>query len=101
MYMQEKKKSPRNTALLLDAMHIVIGLVIVVLAVITFLKPENNMLMFPVIFFLGAVLNAMDGVYRIREFGRDKRTRRTGMVQTGAGIFLLVLSVVSAVSIWR
>ena len=36
--------------MMLDAAHIIIGILIVALAVISFLNPEDHMLLFPVIF---------------------------------------------------
>ena len=54
MFVQDKKKNPRNTTMFLDILHIVIGAVIVILAVISFLNPEDHMVMFPAIFFAGS-----------------------------------------------
>ena len=42
IYGQDKKKSPRNAALILDWIHIVIGFLVVLFAVIAFLNPEDN-----------------------------------------------------------
>ena len=57
MYNRDRRKGPGSIALFLDLLHIIIGAVIVVLAVISFLNPEDHMIMFPIIFLLGAVLN--------------------------------------------
>ena len=56
----EKKRGPKNGAMVLDVLHVALGLMIVILGVLTFLNPENHMLFFPVIFFLGGVLNLTD-----------------------------------------
>ena len=45
----------------LDAMHIIIGIAVVVMAVISFLDTERYMFLFPAIFFLAAVLNLVTG----------------------------------------
>lgn len=57
IYGQDKKKSPRNAALILDWIHIVIGFLVVLFAVIAFLNPEDNRILFPLIFLLATVLN--------------------------------------------
>ncbi|MEY8337440.1 DUF6637 family protein [Lachnospiraceae bacterium 62-35] len=100
MFPQEKKKNPRNTTVFLDVIHIVLGAVIVVLAVLSFLNPEDHMIMFPVIFLLGAVLNLITGFCHIRG-KRDKKTKRGGIAQILLGLLLVLLSAISAVSIWR
>lgn len=100
MFVQDKKKSPRNTAVILDVIHIVLGAVIVILAVISFLNPEDHMVMFPVIFLLGAVLNLITGLCHIKSV-HEKRGRRAGYIQIVLGTLLLLLSIISAASIWR
>ena len=47
----------------LDAMHIIIGIAVVVMSVISFLDTERYMFLFPVIFFLAAALNLATGKY--------------------------------------
>ena len=49
---QEKKRNPRNAALILDLLHIVIGILVVICAILAFLDPEGNSILFPVIFWL-------------------------------------------------
>lgn len=100
MYIQERGRSPRNTAMMLDAAHIIIGIVIVVLAVISFLNPEDHMLLFPVIFLLASVLNIVNGICKIRMSGREKKRKASGILVLFFGLLLLVLTVISAVSIW-
>ena len=63
---QGKRKSPRNTTLILDWLHIITGILVVAMAVTAFINPEDNMILFPVIFFLAAILNSVNGVYRYR-----------------------------------
>lgn len=98
---QEKSKNPRNTGLMLDMLHIVIGIAVVTLAVFAFLNPEGNQFLFPFIFICAAVLNGVNGMYRIRVSGREKKKRFAGIAILIVAIVLLVLSVLSAVSIWR
>lgn len=100
MYIQERGRNPRNLAMMLDAAHIVIGILIVVLAIISFLNPEDHMLLFPVIFLLAVSLNLMNGIYKIRMSGREKKKKASGILVLLFGILLLALTVISAVSIW-
>ena len=72
IYGQDKKKSPRNAALILDWIHIVIGFLVVLFAVIAFLNPEDNRILFPLIFLLAAVLNLVNGVYQYRQIKRKR-----------------------------
>ncbi|PNV58970.1 hypothetical protein C0033_26450 [Clostridium sp. chh4-2] len=100
MYGQEKHRGPRNASLALDMIHIIIGILIVVLAVISFLNPEGNLLLFPLIFLLAASLNMINGIYRIHQSGRDKKKKMSGIGLIVAAILLAILSIASAVSIW-
>ena len=71
---QEKKKSGRNLYFALDMLHIVVGILIVILAVLAFLNPEENRILFPVIFLLAAVLNFANGYDKFhRNRGRSKQ----------------------------
>ncbi len=38
---QEKKRNPRNAALILDLLHIVIGIFVVICAILAFLDPDS------------------------------------------------------------
>lgn len=51
MYIQERGRSLRNASMIVDVLHIIVGILIVTLAVISFLNPEDHMFLFPVIFF--------------------------------------------------
>ena len=52
MVNQERKRNHRNEAMMLDLLHIVIGILVVICAVLAFLEPEKNQFLFPVIFWL-------------------------------------------------
>ena len=101
MYIQEKKRGPRNGAMILNVLHVALGLLIVILGVLTFLNPEEHMFFFPVIFFLGGVLNLTDGICFCRRCVREKKSRRAGWLLAAVGVFLLLISGLSALSIWR
>ena len=49
-----KRRKVRSESMALDAMHIIIGIAVVVMAVISFLDTERYMFLFPAIFFLAA-----------------------------------------------
>lgn len=100
MFVQEKARRPRNTELFIDIMHIAIGIVIVVLSVISFLEPQDHMLLFPIIFFLAAILNLVHGSSRFRQSLRERKGKLSGAGMIIFGICLTALSVISAVSIW-
>ena len=96
----EKRRKVRGTTAALDTMHIVIGIVIVLLAVISFMNPEDNMFFFPIIFLLAAILNLATGNYKLRRNKRNQRQKITAIGQMIFGSVLITLAVVSAISIW-
>lgn len=100
MYMQERGRNFRNASMIVDFVHIAVGILIVVLSVISFWNPQDHMAMLPVIFFLAGVLNLVNGIYKVRLSGREKKKKASGMVVLLFGILLFVLTVISAVSIW-
>lgn len=100
-YRQVRRNSPRNVSLILDWLHIITGLLVVIMAVIVFINPENNMILFPIIFFLAAMLNLVNGIYRYQQSGRDKRKKASAMGLITVAVFLLAVMTVSAISIWR
>lgn len=97
---QDKKRSRRMSSFALDVMHIVTGVLITVFAVLAFLNPEDNMILFPVIFFLAGALNLVNGVDALRASRGRKKKRASGMALTALGIVLLLLCVLSAITIW-
>ncbi|WP_333647688.1 DUF6637 family protein [Lacrimispora sp.] len=100
MHMQERGRSLRNASMIVDFIHIGVGILIVVLAVVSFLNPEDHMLLFPLIFFLAGVLNLVNGIYKIRLSGRGKKKKAAATAVLLFGVLLFVLTAVSAVSIW-
>lgn len=96
----EKRRKVRGTTAALDTMHIVIGIAIVLMAVVSFVNPEEYMIFFPVIFLLAAVLNLVTGNYKLRRSKRNQRQKITAIGQMIFGSLLAILAVVSAVSIW-
>lgn len=97
----ERRRKVRGESMALDTLHIIIGIAVVIMAVISFVNPEEYMFFFPVIFFLAAVLNLVTGRYRYRKSIRNRRQKAAAVVQMLFGAALVVLAVISAVSIWR
>ncbi len=96
----EKRRKVRGTTMALDTMHIVIGIAIVLMAVVSFVNPEEYMFFFPVIFLLAAVLNLVTGNHKLKRSKRNQRQKFSAVCQMVFGSILAVLAVVSAISIW-
>lgn len=101
MFRKSKRKNSRNVPMILDLLHIVVGAAVVVLAVLAFLNPEGNRILLPFIFLLAGILNGVNGCYRIKESGRDKKQRLMGISILALAVALLIICVLSAVSMWR
>lgn len=100
MAVNEKRRKVRGESMALDMMHIVIGIAVVIMAVISFINPEEYRIFFPIIFFLAAVLNLATGKYRMLRSKRDPKKKAAAFLQMFFGGALVVLAAVSAVSIW-
>ena len=96
----ERRRRLRGESVALDTLHIIIGIAVVVMAVISFINPEEYMFFFPVIFLLAAILNLVTGKYRYKRSGRSHRQKASAVLQMVFGGCLVILAVISAVSIW-
>lgn len=101
MYGQDKGGNARNLAFAMNFLHVVLGIAIIVLALISFLNPEGNMVLFPIIFLAASILQGASGWYHINEGRRLHRRGGYGWLLLLVSLLLFVLAVVSAVSIWR
>lgn len=97
----QSRKGERNAGIFLDVSHLIIGPGIVVLSVLSFINPEGNRMLFPLVFLLAALLNAINSVFELKTCGRDKKRFRLGLFQAFLAAGLGLLGVLSAVSIWR
>lgn len=97
----QEKNSARSLAFMMNFIHVVLGIVIIVLALISFLRPEDHMLLFPVIFLLASVLQGANGWYNITEGRRAHKKTFWGWALMLIAFILFALSIISAVSIWR
>ncbi|MCI8510373.1 MAG: hypothetical protein HFE83_00020 [Lachnospiraceae bacterium] len=94
-----RRRKVKGESVALDAMHIVIGIAVVAMAVVSFISPEENMFFFPVIFLMAAVLNLVSGRFRMKR-SKSHGQRAAAILEMLFGITLAVLAAVSAVSIW-
>lgn len=93
--------SPRKYGTVLDWAHVAIGIVIVILAILAFTDPTENMILFPLIFFLAAFLNLMTGWFYLKMYPRMKKKQVSSVGYLIAGLLLLILGSISAVSLWK
>ena len=100
MVIQEKKRSGRVSSFVLDTLHVIVGILIVILAVLAFLNPDENRILFPAIFLLAALLNFANGYDRFHNNIGKKKKRFAGAALMTAGVGLFLLCVVSALTIW-
>lgn len=101
IYGRDKSKSPRSVALMLDILHITVGIAVIILAVFAFLNPEGYRFLFPFIFLLAAVLHGVNGAFQIRDSGRNRKKRVAGILILMISGVLLVFCILSAISVWR
>ncbi len=99
--MSDKRRNPRNISFFLDLLHIVVGVLVVICAILAFLYPEQNQILFPVIFMLAAFLNGVNGWVRIREDNRRNRRRNSGIFLIVVAVLLFIVGIISAISILR
>ena len=91
MYVNRTKKNPYTKQMVFDVLSAVVGLAVIVVGIVSFIDPEENAWMFPIVFL------RMTGGY-----GRGSGRRKA----LGIGLFfiagvLLILSVVGALCLWR
>ena len=93
--------SSRQQSRTLDIVHIIIGTVILVMAVLAFMDPTENMVLFPLIFFAAAILKIVSGVSELMSAKRaHEHAFSTGAVlQLVLGILIAFLGMVSAISV--
>ena len=98
--MNERRRKVRGESVALDIMHIVIGIAVVIMAVISFVNPDDYRFLFPIIFFLAAILNLATGKYHMLRSKRDQKKKIQAFLQMCFGGALVILAVISAVSLW-
>ncbi|WP_314908685.1 hypothetical protein [Oribacterium asaccharolyticum] len=78
----------------MDILYGVIALIIFIISVMALGNPDENMVLFPFIFFLAFVLRIFVFIERRMEEGKRK------YIQLVIALALLILSVVSGISLW-
>ena len=96
----QSRRMDRHTGVFLDVFHVVAGIGIVILAVLSFVNPEGNIMLFPLVFLLAGVLNTVNCVFELKTCGRNKKKRRFGILQAFLAAVLFLLGVISGISIW-
>lgn len=96
----QRGRGERHSGVFLDMAHLILGIAIVILAVLSFINPEGNNMLFPLVFLLAALLNAISGVFECKTWGRDKKKRRQGILKLALALVLAILGILSGVSIW-
>ncbi len=101
MAIQDKRHNPRGEAMMLDLLHIVVGILAVICEVLAFLNPEKYQILFPVIFWMAGLLNGVNGWYKIKNSGRDKKRKMGGIFLCFVALVLVLIGIASAVTIRR
>ena len=96
----QRGRSERHSGVFLDMVHLILGIAIVILAVLSFINPEGNHMLFPLVFLLAALLNAVNGIFELKTRGRDKKKCGASILQLALAAGLMVLGILSAISIW-
>ena len=96
----QRGRSERHSGVFLNMVHLILGIAIVILAVLSFINPEGNHMLFPLVFLLAALLNGINGVFELKTCGRDKKRFRMGVFQLVLCAGLGLIGVLSALSLW-
>jgi|GEM_PF-102749 len=96
-----RNQNPRSLIFAMDILHLSIGTVIVILSVMAFLSPSDHMIFFPIIFFLAALLNLVNGIQSIKIAIRDRKRKSPGICMLVFGVLLIAVGIVSTICIIR
>lgn len=97
--MSDSGKNLRDKIFMLDMIHIAIGILIIILAIIAFLNPNNKLALFPIIFALAGILELMKVYKGFKIFKRNDKRRRYIIWNIFLSVFLFIISVISIISI--
>lgn len=101
MHVNRKNRNLRSSRFLVDVLHILICILIVALAALAFSNPAEHTIVYPIIFFLAAILNAVEAAGKLKRDNKRKNQLAAGISFLLAAAFLLALAVISAVSVLR
>lgn len=98
--MSRYNQTIRQSSRRLDLFHIVLGLALLVMAVLAFVDPNINMVLFPLIFFTAAAIKLVSQGYLIYLLEKEKKKVTKAAVGLIPGLLMLIIGIISAVSIW-
>ena len=81
MMHSQSRRGDRHSGVFLDVFHLIVGILVVVLGLLSFLNPVS-------------------GVFELKTQGHDKKKRRTGIIHILLTVVLAAVGVLSAISIW-
>lgn len=62
----QRGRNERRAGVFLDMAHLILGIAIVIFAVLSFISPEGNRMLFPLVFLLAALLNGIKGIFELK-----------------------------------
>lgn len=92
--------SPRKAGMFIDAMHIFLGVIIVILAIFAISDPDRYKGLFPLVFLFASMINFVTAWYEFRMFPRIRRKTVSAWIYLITGLLIFLLFVASAVSLW-
>lgn len=98
--MSRYNQTIRQSSRRLDLFHIVLGLALLVMAVLAFVDPNTNMVLFPLIFFTAAAIKLVSQGYLIYLLEKEKKKVTKAAVGLIPGLLMFIIGIISAVSIW-
>ena len=96
----QTRRTDRRWGVCLDVFHLVVGVLIVAFAVLSFLNPEGNEFLFPLVFFLAAALNAATALFELKIKRDDKKMHHLGILHLVLMVILMGIGILSAASMW-
>lgn len=103
MYVNRARKNPYARRTVFDILSAAVGLAVIAVGVISFIEPEENSWLFPIVFFLASIFQCLLGIPRMMGgHGRGSgRKKALGIALFFLAGILLMLGVVGALCLWR
>ena len=100
-YSRGSKGNRRSLSLWLDWFHILSALIIVILAAVIFMDPEQNQFLLPFVFLTAGLLKLVTAIDLYRKSGRDKKRRRNALGQGIGALLCFLMTGLCMISLWR
>ena len=91
---------PRTFTKISNIVYVVLCLGCAACFIVSFLGGEVNMLGFPVLFFLAAVMNFFTAWLRLKKDIRGHNQKAAGLTALLSGLILLALSYIMVLNLW-